>query len=697
MAPRRNRKRLNADDGEAGSVIGRSRSCVILTALSVEYEAVRDHLSQVAEETHPQGTVYERGTFGTGSYSWEVGIAEIGAGNPGASMEAERAIGYFDPEVILFVGIAGGLKDVAIGDVVAATKVYGYESGKATLSFQPRPDVGRSAYRMTQRARAESRRNDWLKRRRRAVRDPVPQALVKPIAAGEKVIASTRSTVHKFIRTSYGDAVAVEMEGRGFLEAAYANQSVDALVIRGISDLVDGKETSDASGYQEIAARHASAFAFEILAKLAGPTSVSVSRRDQKHIHPPGQPPVEPPVGYWAGRPASLGSGFVGREDNMRAIASAFAGHRAVVVSGGAGSGKSRLAAEHTYRANVDGFWTSGGATVASTLAALAPAFGLNVEGKGDEAVAGEVQRRLAGLPPETLWVVDNLAGLELANALLNASGSVRLLITTRDSRSELLPATIAYHWTEVLEHGAAIGLLRSRSETSPKHPALARIAELVGRLPLALEVLAARLGGPLQDPEKVLAQLERAPTAIQMEIFEQALGASIPRAEAEGVFAAIVATLDDLIAEDRQALSGLGYVADAPVPDALAAKLTGLDDEGLAGLLSRCGRQSVLSWGDGQMRMHALTVAAVAATNPEGSVEVVLGRASSRLAAINEATPLCYGRSWPITRRCTPGQRTVSRQTRIRCSHFATAWPSGTAPQGGSRMPSGCGRRPWK
>ena len=367
----------------------------------------------------------------------------------------------------------------------------------------------------------------------------------------------------------------------------------------------------------------------------------TIGEHAQVHVHLGGESAREPAVGQWAGRPASLGGGFVGRQDDLRAIASAFASHRAVVVSGGAGSGKSRLAAEHTHRSKADGFWTSGGANLASTLAALAPAFGIAVEGKGDDEVAGDVQRRLAGLPPETLWVVDNLADLELANALLNASGSVRLLVTTRDSRSELLPATVAYHQTEVLEHEAAIGLLRSRGQASPEDPALARIAELVGHLPLALEVLAARLGAPLQSPETVLAQLERAPTSIQMEIFERALGASIPRAEADGVFAAIVGTLQDLSDEDRQALVGLGYLADSPVPDALAAGLTGLDDDGLAGLLSRCARQSILSWADGQVKIHALTVAAVAATNPVGSLDGVLKRARSRLAAINQDDPV--------------------------------------------------------
>ena len=64
----------------------------------------------------------------------------------------------------------------------------------------------------------------------------------------------------------------------------------------------------------------------------------------------PGEPAPQPQVRYWAGRPASLGEGFVGREENLLAIAAAFAGHRTVVVSGGAGSGKSRLAAGHAHR-----------------------------------------------------------------------------------------------------------------------------------------------------------------------------------------------------------------------------------------------------------------------------------------------------------------------------------------------------------
>ena len=242
-------------------------SAVILTALPVEYMAVRTHIADLREEMHPQGTIYERGKFVANATSWEVGIVEVGAGNASAGVEAERAIAYFNPSVILFVGVAGGIKDVAIGDVVAATKVYGYESGKAKQKFQLRPDLGQSTYSLIQRARAESKKSDWLQRLTSAP-ESTPRVFVAPIAAGEKVIASSKSNVFKFIQLNYGDAVAVEMEGRGLLQAAHANHQVSALVIRGISDLIDGKSEADAGGSQEMAARNASAFAFEILAKL---------------------------------------------------------------------------------------------------------------------------------------------------------------------------------------------------------------------------------------------------------------------------------------------------------------------------------------------------------------------------------------------------------------------------------------------
>ncbi len=226
----------------------RSRA-LILTALREEYRAARSHLTEIREVTHPQGSVYEIGEFRDGQGRvWDVAIAEVGAGNIRTAAEAERAIAFLKPTLVMFIGIAGGIKDVAIGDVVAATKVYGYESGKAGITFQPRPAVRSSTYRMEQRAKAEAKKTDWLRRITPRPKQ-APRAFVGPIAAGEKVIASRRSSVYKFLKSSYGDALAVEMEGIGFMDATWTNHNVEAMVIRGISDLPRSAAEGAQGGY----------------------------------------------------------------------------------------------------------------------------------------------------------------------------------------------------------------------------------------------------------------------------------------------------------------------------------------------------------------------------------------------------------------------------------------------------------------
>ena len=202
----------------------------------------------------------------------------------GTAAIADRGIGHFKADVALFVGVAGGIKDVALGDVVVGSKVYGYEGGKDTATgFLPRADLQHSAHGLEQRARAIAKRTHWHERLDRSINDGSPSLLVGPIAAGEKVIASTRSTTATFLQEFYSDALAVEMEGRGFLEAVHIN-SILGTVIRGISDLLSGKSVADKAGWQRKAADAASAVAFEMLATLT-------QGSPERGARPPSSPP----------------------------------------------------------------------------------------------------------------------------------------------------------------------------------------------------------------------------------------------------------------------------------------------------------------------------------------------------------------------------------------------------------------------
>ena len=345
-------------------------------------------------------------------------------------------------------------------------------------------------------------------------------------------------------------------------------------------------------------------------------------------------------ITYWLGLPSSLEEKFVGREADLDALAVDF--HRVVVISGGAGTGKSRLAAEHSRRAGVDGFWTTAGVNALQTLAALAPSLGVPVGGGSDADTAREVQRSLSELAPKTLWVVDNVHDLDLVNELSSAVGSIHLLVTTRDARGHLLPPTVAFREIDVLDPDPAIALLCSRrrpeSSWDSRDPSLGEIAKLVGRLPLALEMLAVRLGVPRQTPERILRQLKTAATPIELGAFQEAAGATISRVE--GVYATIVGTLANLPPEVREQLSPLGYAADVPIPDPLLGVLTGLEREGLDRLIEECSGHSIFSLVDQQVVIHALTIAALAATNEKEIPATTLFRARERLPSINEADP---------------------------------------------------------
>lgn len=251
---------------------------VFITALPCEFKAVADYLTSPQEEQHPQGTIYHLGEYPAENPRWRVAVAEAGQTNSVAAFETGRAVDHFQPEYVFFVGIAGGIKDVELGDVVVAETVKGYERGKATnKGFLPRGEVGKSSYQLVERAKAVARGSDWHSKLKR---ETAPKALVATITAGEKVINSVRDAVYTFITQTYSDAVAVEMEGIGFLEAVRRNEKVHGIVIRGISDLL-AKNAAHDKQWQPIAAENAAAFAFAMLDKLTAAPVKSSSNSTQ--------------------------------------------------------------------------------------------------------------------------------------------------------------------------------------------------------------------------------------------------------------------------------------------------------------------------------------------------------------------------------------------------------------------------------
>jgi adenosylhomocysteine nucleosidase len=235
---------------------------VILTALDLEYSAVRKHLTGVRLHRHQAGTLFEVGRL----RGRHVALAVVGAGNDGAATITERAIKEFSPSTVLFVGVAGGLKDeLALGDVVVATKVYAYHGGKVEADgFNARPRAWEAPHAVEQLARYVARAGEW----REDLPDE-PAVVFGPIAAGEVVLNAKHSLLGDQLRSHYNDAVAIEMESAGVAKAGHLNAATPTMTIRGISDHADGaKRKADSAGTQELAARNAAAFACALVAQL---------------------------------------------------------------------------------------------------------------------------------------------------------------------------------------------------------------------------------------------------------------------------------------------------------------------------------------------------------------------------------------------------------------------------------------------
>jgi nucleoside phosphorylase len=240
-------------------------TALVLTALQVEMTAVMAHISSAVPE--PVGPVVcDIGHFvASNGLSWRVVAAELGPGTVDTASAVVAMTATFRPAVLMFVGIAGALKDdVRIGDVVAGTAIAWTERGKESeRGYLPRVQTVSLSYQLSQWARRVAREGSWI-RRLQHPRDSV-KAVVAQIASGEKVIAAGQQRAE--LRDMFSDAVAIENEGFGLARAAEVYADGEACVIRGISDAADGNKSDQG---QPDAADAAAAFAFELLDAYSG-------------------------------------------------------------------------------------------------------------------------------------------------------------------------------------------------------------------------------------------------------------------------------------------------------------------------------------------------------------------------------------------------------------------------------------------
>jgi adenosylhomocysteine nucleosidase len=276
-----------------------TRLVVVLTALNLEYQAVRERLADLRLYRHQAGTRFEIGHLPGGRCRVAVGL--VGKGNHPAAVITERAIAEFAPVAVLFVGIAGALRSkIQLGDVVVASQVYAYHGGTSNDDgLKARPRVWEIPHAAGQIAHHLARTAEWS---RGLPGDVAPPVHFGPIAAGEVVQDSAISDQAQWVRQHYSDALAIEMEAAGVAQAGHLN-GAPVVVIRGISDRADGtKATTDRANWQPRAVAHAAAFAMALAQELVNDDALAQPRTTKK-----GGPPQMEKVKMVAKDHASVG------------------------------------------------------------------------------------------------------------------------------------------------------------------------------------------------------------------------------------------------------------------------------------------------------------------------------------------------------------------------------------------------------
>jgi nucleoside phosphorylase len=130
-------------------------------------------------------------------------------------------------------------------------------------------------------ARPQRYAGDWLRRLSEGERPRSPEGVKvechvreENIAVGEKLLADRDSAFQQRVLEKLNHCKAVDMESYGFLKAVYqARRSIHynpmALVIRGVSDLVNDPENDDMrKAWRPYAAKAAAAFARSVVEQL---------------------------------------------------------------------------------------------------------------------------------------------------------------------------------------------------------------------------------------------------------------------------------------------------------------------------------------------------------------------------------------------------------------------------------------------
>ena len=204
---------------------GEGRPVLVLGAMDGEIAAFLDRLGSARDESWRGYPVYV-GSLGERS----VVIARSGVGKSLSAMIAQRLIDTYEPESVIFTGVAGAINPIfEIGDVIVAKDTLQYDMDVQALGFKL-GEIPYTEYRVIQ-------CDQELVKRACATELPEGKVHTGRILTGDRFVNRRAYQEMGYLRSELeGDAV--EMEGASVALVARVNE-IPVVVVRTISDKAD--------------------------------------------------------------------------------------------------------------------------------------------------------------------------------------------------------------------------------------------------------------------------------------------------------------------------------------------------------------------------------------------------------------------------------------------------------------------------
>ena len=213
----------------------------IIGAMDIEVEGIKNLLRDVLEEKI-SGITFVKGNL----YGQDVVVAKCGIGKVFASICAQTMIMAFKPDIIINIGVAGGLeKTLDIGDVVIADAVVQHDMDTTPLG-EPRGYLSEIGL-----VKIPADKNVYEKLKKSADKLKI-KAILGTIASGDAFVSDNETK--RFIADSFG-AAACEMEGAAIGQVCFVN-SVPFGILRAISDSANGNANVDFPTFAKMAAQN---------------------------------------------------------------------------------------------------------------------------------------------------------------------------------------------------------------------------------------------------------------------------------------------------------------------------------------------------------------------------------------------------------------------------------------------------------